>query len=193
MYNDEYYVIDINITDRNVGARKERSVRDKIFVIYAISNSVINGRSPSIQVEVIDVKTCFDKMWLEACINAIHEGGVQKDHLNLLYIENKNAQIAVKINGKTSRRVNVRNVIMQGSVWGSLKCTTQMDKLNKICKEKNSLQYHYKRDTNITIGVLGMVDDTLVPAECGVKYVEKNSVVNSFIESHRLKLHEDKS
>ena len=38
-----------------------------------------------------------------------------------------------------------------------------------------------------------MVDDILVPAECGVKSVEKNSVVNSFLESHRLELHKDKS
>ena len=193
MYNDEYFTIDGNLTDGNVGARKERSCRDNIFVIDAISNSVINGKSPSTQVEVIDVKTCFDKLWLEASINAIYEAGVQNYHLNLLYIENNNAQIAVKINGKTSRRINVQNVIMQGSIWGSLKCTTQMDKLNKICKENNSLQYKYKGDENITIGVLGMVDDTLVPAECGVTSVEKNAVVNSFIESHRLELHREKS
>ena len=38
-----------------------------------------------------------------------------------------------------------------------------------------------------------MVDDTLVIAECGVKSVEKNTVVNSFIETHRLKMHTEKS
>ena len=38
-----------------------------------------------------------------------------------------------------------------------------------------------------------MVDDTLGIAECGVKSVEKNAVLNSFLETHRLKMHKDKS
>ena len=39
-YNDSYYTIDSNLTDGNVGARKCRSVRDNIFVIGAVTNSV---------------------------------------------------------------------------------------------------------------------------------------------------------
>ena len=42
MYNDSYYTIDSNFTDGNVGARKQRSVRDNnivnIFVMSAITN-----------------------------------------------------------------------------------------------------------------------------------------------------------
>ena len=49
---------------------------------------------------------------------------------------------------------------MQGSVWGGLKCTTQMDTLNKYMKSKEELTYKYRGDPTIPIGVLGMVDDT---------------------------------
>ena len=59
MYNDSYYTIDSNLTDGNVGARKERSVRDNIFVISAITNSVRNGTSAPIQVQVMDAVKCF--------------------------------------------------------------------------------------------------------------------------------------
>ena len=38
-----------------------------------------------------------------------------------------------------------------------------------------------------------MVDDTLGVSECGVTAVEKNAVINSFVETHRLEMHEDKS
>ena len=92
-----------------------------------------------------------------------------------------------------SKRIPVNNVVMQGSVWGGLKCTTQMDTLNKIMKSKEELTYSYIGNTTIPMGVLGMVDDTLVIAECGVKSVEKNTVVHSFIETHRLKMHTEKS
>ena len=153
MYNDCYYTIDNNITDGNVGARKQRSVRDNIFVISAIINSVSSGSCPPIQVQVMDVEKCFDKLWLQACINALYEAGINHDHLNLLYIENKQAQIAVKINDKLSARIRVRDLGMQGSVWGSIQCTTLMDRLNKTAMSDKSLQYNYKQDPNIPIGI----------------------------------------
>ena len=83
---------------------------------------------------------------------------------------------------------------MQGSVWGGgLKCTTQMYNLNKIMISKEELTYKYRGDQNIPIGVLGMVDDMLAIAECGVRSVEKNAVVNSFMETQRLRMHKNKS
>ena len=82
---------------------------------------------------------------------------------------------------------------MQGSVWGGLKCTSLMDKLNKIMNKKETLKYKYKGDPNIGIGVLGMVDDNIGISQCGINSVEKNAVINSFVEAHRLKLHVDKS
>jgi hypothetical protein len=193
LYIDCYEIIDSNLTDGNVGARKERSCRDNIFVTSAVTNSVIRGKSKPIQMQVMDVETCFDKLWLEACINSLYEAGLQDDRLNILYLENETANIAVKFNNNVSQRTTVNNVVMQGSVWGGIKCTTQMDTLNKNMKNKDSLQYKYRNDPNITIGVLGMIDDTLAVAECGANSVEKNSIVNSFIETHRLTMHKEKS
>ena len=43
IYNDEYQKIDTNLSDSNVGARRNRGIRDNIFVLNAINNSVING------------------------------------------------------------------------------------------------------------------------------------------------------
>ena len=192
-YNNSYYTIDSNITDGNVGGRKHRSVRDNIFVIGAVINSVTNGTSKPIQVQVMDAEKCFDKLWLQACINALYEAGINNDYLNLLYIENKNANIAVKVNGKLSERINVRDGVLQGSVWGSLKCTTLMDQINKTALSDKTLQYQYKGDPNIPIGILGMVDDTLGVSECGNPAIRKNAVLNSFIETQRLTLSKEKS
>ena len=193
VYEDSYQVVDSNLTDGNVGGRKNRSARDNIFVMGAVTNSVINGQSKPIQAQVMDIKTCFDKLWLKSCINSLYENGLKNDQLNLLYIENINAEVAVKVNNGLSQRFPVNNVVMQGSVWGGLKCTSQMDKLNKIMKASDSLTYKYRGDPTIPIGVLGLVDDTLGISECGDAAVVKNAVINSFIETHRQKMHQDKS
>ena len=82
---------------------------------------------------------------------------------------------------------------MQGSVWDGLKCTTSMDLLNKTMLQHEHLTYKYKSDPNILIGVLGMVDDDLAIAKCGVNSVVKNAVINSFLNTQRLTLSTDKS
>ena len=192
-YNDCYYTIDSNLTDGNVGARKDRSVRDNIFVLNAIINSVENGRNEAIQVQVMDATKCFDKLWLQACINSLYEAGIDHDSLNLLYIENKNAQVAVKINNKLSARISVKDVVMQGSVWGSIKCTTTMDTMNQVAMSDRTLQYNYKGDPSIPIGILGMVDDTLGVTKCGKEAIRKNAFINSFMETQRLVLSKEKS
>ena len=129
----------------------------------------------------------------EFALHSLYEAGVTNDKLNLPYIENKQAQMAVKINNQLTMRVSIKDIVMQGSVWGSLKCTNNMDKLNKMSLADESLQYKYKGDPNIPIGVLGFVDDTLGVSECGSSAIKKNSLINSFIETQRQELSKEKS
>ena len=109
-----------------MGARKHRSCSDNFFVLGAVNNSVVNGESRPIQVQSMDIMKCFDKWWLESSINALYEAGLQHDILNLLFIENDKANNGVKVNYILSKRFAVRKVVMQGSVWGGIKCTNLM-------------------------------------------------------------------
>ena len=56
MCNENYIVIYQSLTDGNVGARKHQNVRDNIYVLGAVSNSVVNGKMPPIQVGVTDIE-----------------------------------------------------------------------------------------------------------------------------------------
>ena len=38
-----------------------------------------------------------------------------------------------------------------------------------------------------------MIDDNVGIAECGMDSIEKNAIINSFVEAHRLEMHRDKS
>ena len=90
IYNDEYETIDQALSDSNVGARKGRNVRDNIFVINGVTNSVINGNEDPIDVQVYDVEKCFDALWVQECINDLADTGIANDKLPLLYLENQN-------------------------------------------------------------------------------------------------------
>ena len=193
IYNDNYHTIDDNLTDGNVGARKQRNIRDNIFVLGAVTNSVLNGGESPIQVQVQDAVKCFDKLWLQATTNSLYEAGMTNNMLNLLYLENKSARVAVKINNQLTKRIHVKDVELQGSVWGSLKCTTLLDTLNKNILPQSHLTYKYKGDPNVEIGVLGMVDDNMAISKCGISSVQKNAVINSFMETKKIALSDAKS
>ena len=190
IYNDEYEGIDNNLTDSNVGARKSRNIRDNIFVLNAITNSVVKGKEKAVDLQEYDIEKCFDALWLQECINDVFDAGLNNDKLPLLFLENSNAKVAVKSTNGISKRIDIKNIIMQGSVWGSLFCTATMDKLAQHVYDNDDLLYWYKGA--VAIPPLGFVDDILAVQECSQDSVKMNAVINSFIEMKKLKFSSDK-
>ena len=186
IYNDEYATLDSNLTDCNVGARKQRNIRDNIFVMNAIMNSIRNNKEQAIDCQVYDVEKCFDNLWLKEVINCLYEAGLDNDKLPLLFIENQNAQVAVKTPVGMSRRANIQNLIMQGSVWGSICCVVLMDKLGKLVYKNPEYLYYYKG--LVATPPLQMVDDILGIQKCSRKSQRINGVINTFIEVEKLTL-----
>ena len=128
-------------------------------MLNAITNSIVKGNADAVDVQVYDVEKCFDSLWVEDCINDLFETGFKNDKLPLLYLENQTAKIAVKTPHGISKRRTINNIVMQGTVWGSLYCTTSMDKLGQMSYENDDILYKYKNE--VCIPSLGMVDDIL--------------------------------
>ena len=85
------------------------------------------------------------------------DAGLRNDKLPLLYIMNQNANINIKNSWGLTMRTNIRNIIMQGTTWGSIFCTTSMDKLRQKIYQNEKLLYKYKGCVNVP--PLEMVDD----------------------------------
>ena len=137
-----------------------------------------------------NVEQCFDSLWLQEVITCLYETGLKNDELPLLFLENRNAQVAVKTPGGLSKRVNISNIIMQGSVWGSLCCVVLVDKLGKLLYNKPQLLYYYKGV--VACPPLQMVDDVLAVQKCSPQSVQVNIVVNTFMELIKLTLSKSK-
>ena len=186
IYNDEINNIDKNLTDSNVGARKNRNIRDNIFAMNAIINSIAKENKEALDIQIFDIEKCFDSLWLHEVVNCLFEAGLQNDKLPLLFLENKNAQIAVKGNGLLSTRKNIKDIIMQGSVWGSICCVVLMDKLGKLAYGNPDILYYYKN--LVGIPPLQMVDDVLAIQRCSSKSQEVNTMINTFMDLENLTL-----
>ena len=189
IYNDEYETIDNYLSDCNVGSRKHRNIRDNIFVLHAIMNSVIKGNADPIDCAIYDIQQCFDSMWAQSSINDLYKAGLKNDKLKILHNENQNVKVAFKTQNGLSERISIDNIIMQGTVWGGLYCTAMMDNLGKISYNDPNV---YKYRGEVPIPTLQMVDDILSIQKCDNMMVLQNSYINTFIESRKQKLSEPK-
>ena len=63
-----------------------------------------------------------------------------------------------------TKRISIPNIIMQGTVWGSLFCTATIDKLSQQAYTDKTLVYNYKG--KVGVPPLGMVDDVLTIKKC---------------------------
>ena len=175
-YQEKYQIVDKNMSDSNVGGRKNKSIRNHIFVLNSVINDVIQNKKQSIDVEILDYRQCFDSMWMEECVNDLWEAGIQDDHLALIYEVNKNVNVAVKTPFGLTDRQNINRVVMQGEVYGPLCCSVQVDTFGKECIRKNKYLYKYKE----TVGIppLSMVDDLVLLSTCGLNSVLMNGFIN---------------
>ena len=68
--------VDKNMSDSQVGARPKKSIRDHLFVLNSIINSVKQKEGPPVDIQIYNVRTCFDSLWLQQCCNYIYEAGL---------------------------------------------------------------------------------------------------------------------
>ena len=76
VWSEVYDTLDKNMSDSNVGGRKDKNIRNHVFIINGIINDVINGKAEPIDIEIIDYRQCFDSMWLSESINDLFESGI---------------------------------------------------------------------------------------------------------------------
>ena len=127
---------------------------------------------------------------MNECINDLYDAGLRNDKLALLFKINQTALIEIKTSQGMTQRVPIKNIIMQGTVWGSLLCTATMDKLPKMMYNTPALLYKYKGE--VSVPPLEMIDDILTVQKCGLEALEINTEVNAFVDLKKLKLAEKK-
>ena len=94
--NDKYDIINDSMSCANIGARKGRNIRDHLFVINGIMNEAIQNKDKNIDIQIVDIEKCFDKMSYKETANELYEAGVKDDKFLMMALSNKKCNVAVK-------------------------------------------------------------------------------------------------
>ena len=144
IYDEKYPLVDGQMSNSNIGARKNRNIRDHLFIVYGIINSVLNGTDDPVDIQIYDVEKCFDALWLEDCMLDIYDTlppEARDDKISLIYKMNQDNFVAVNTACGQTERVNMKNIVMQGGKWGPLKCSNTMDRIGKKCVTRGEHLY----------------------------------------------------
>ena len=171
VHSNIYDKVQESMSDSQVGATKGRSIRNHLFVLNSVLNEVKQTNKSGIDIQIYDVRKCFDELSLTECVNDLYEAGVQDDKLNSIYNGNINNNMAVKVPsiGLTERK-SITKKVTQGGPFGPTMCAVSIDKIGKETIQRNEYNYIYKE--NIKIPPLSLIDDLLTIVECGCKSVE---------------------
>ena len=178
IYKEYHPVIDHSMSDSNIGARKNKNIRNHIFIVNSIIHDVLSkkGNKP-IDIMILDYKQMFDSECLYECLNDVYEAGVKDDTFAMLYEANRINEVAVQTPNGLSEREVFKEIVMQGDVLAPLISSLQVDTMGKECLEEGKHLYYFKE--KVPIPALGMVDDLLTISECGYKTTLMNKYINS--------------
>ena len=140
--------------------------------------------------EILDVKSCFDKLWAAETANDAFDNGLTNDHFVLSSKSNNKCNVSIKLPwGKVTKPVQFENIEMQGSVNSPLRCSMTTDTLGKdILSNKAKANTLYRYKGFLPIPPLALVDDLFVITKCGVESLVMNGEVHSKIMTKRLEL-----
>ena len=185
LYNDHKNIIDENMSDSQVGARKNKNIRNHTWILNGIISDAVKIKNhPPLDIQIVDVKQCFDGLWPEECMNDLFQYGVKNDGLPLLYDGCKDIEIRVKTPVGITKSAKIEKTVMQGDVWGSPACSVSVDTIGKECLNEHKYLYHYRN--TVLIPPLAMVDDLLCVGKCGPTSVQQNAFSNYKISSKKL-------
>ena len=157
IYNDNYDIIDSNMSDSQMGARKKKGCRQNLLIINGIIHDVLSSKHKKpILLQIYDYKQMFDAINLKEAISDIYNAGMDNDTLCLLYQANKKVSMAVNTPSGLSLRQDIHDVVLQGDTWASMLASVQVD---TIAKEVNKAGHGYKYMDVLPVNMLGLVDD----------------------------------
>ena len=189
-YLDKYPELDINMSDSNIGARRNKNIRNHLFIIYGVINSVIQVGDECVDIQVYDLEQAFDALWLEDCLNDLYDSLPDSSHddkLALVFETNVSNLVAVNTGVGQTERVAIDRIVQQGGGWGPMECSNSVDSLGKRCRDRGIHCYLYK--DMVRVLPLAMVDDVLGIAQCGNKSIALNTFINTHMEMKRLRFH----
>ena len=138
IYNRKYDIIDQNMSESNIGARKGKGCRNHIWVINGINHEVNSSKKHAqIVVQCYDYSQMYDSMSLSITMSDLYDYGVQDDLLVLLNEVNRNMKISINTSYGLTEPMVIPALVAQGDLFSPLQAAVQVDSMTRRLEEQD--------------------------------------------------------
>ena len=139
--NRAYPEIEANgFTKMQCGGRKERSPTDQVFVLRAAMEYMIY-MGKEYYIEFCDLKKAFDKMILINVMEDLWQANIKGRIWRNIFIINQSTNIIIKTPYGETEKMNVEQILKQGSVLASTLAALHTDSSNKYLQKELGTWY----------------------------------------------------
>ena len=193
-------MIDANMTDSNIGARKNKSCRNHIWIVNGI-NHLHNGKMKHVQLveQSYDFKQMFDSMALNITLSDLYDRGLNDDTLILLKEANTNITMSVNTAFGKTKPVLLDQIVAQGDLMAPLEAAVQVDSIARSLEEEDEARevegrpgILYRYMDTVPIPILSLMDDCYVISQSGFKAEIINTFMNAQSASKGLQFNKEK-
>ncbi len=148
------------ISDLQTGGVKHRSTCDNHILV---SETIRKQRQLNKKTYIVygDAVKCFDKLWLRDCLVELYKADCFPTDIQMIYSMNKDTIIEVVTPSGSTEKVEVGEIVKQGTVLGPTLCCVETDQINKIGDDQERLIGTQK------IAILIFVDDVMSAGNAG--------------------------
>ena len=159
------------------GGGKGRGGIDNWFILMATMDEAKRLKR-NVYLFFGDLVKCFDRLWLQDCLVDLHECGMREREIRMLYHLNQEVNIKIITPVGTTREIKVKEIVKQGSVYGTKLCCASTGKINE---ENNNKTVLYPK---VDIQALTFVDDIFRSGSSGA--IKKTMTKCASLEEEKL-------
>ena len=106
IYDQKYPIVNENMSDCQMGGRKNKSSKNNIFLVNGLIHEAVKSKNVKpISLQICDYRQMFDGIDLREAISDLYDVGVVDDSLKLLFDANNDVQMAVKTPSGLTERI----------------------------------------------------------------------------------------
>ena len=118
-------------SDFQMGGVKERCPGDCLLLL---SETIRVQRKQGKKCYLVfgDAVKCFDKLWLKDSLVELYKAGCEPQDIQMIYNMNRNTIIEIETPCGITKKVEVGDIVKQGTVLGPTLCCVSIDQINNI-------------------------------------------------------------
>ena len=135
------------------GGIVRRRREDNLFILNHTINEYRKEKK-DLYLLFADIEKCFDTLWLKDCILELTRNGTPIEEAMFIYEINKNIKATVRTPVGKREKIELEEIVRQGTVGGNKLCVVSTDRINRMGSylERDGVRYPLFVDDKLGLG-----------------------------------------